>query len=223
VSQVFSWTNHKKIAIIIAVVLVMIAIKLLVLLFAFASFSQTEGKQVDVTHEVTFDIRVGHENVGSVTIALFGGIVPRTVRNFVTLADPRGYKGYSYRNSKFHRIIKQFMIQGGDVVSGNGRGSISIYGERFADENFELKHTEPGLLSMANAGPDTNGSQFFITTVPTAWLDGKHTVFGKVVQGMDVIKRIENMRTVDDKPVEDVVIVGTRVKEVSKFLNLSGQ
>lgn len=109
-------------------------------------------------------------------------------------------------------------------MSGDGRGSISIYGERFADENFELKHTEPGLLSMANAGKDTNGSQFFITTVPTAWLDGKHTVFGKVVEGMDVIRQIEKVqRTENDRPVEDVVIVGTRVKEVSKILNLSGQ
>jgi len=217
--------KNKKTVFIIAVVLVltMAFIKLSAILFTFVFFAQSEGRDVEVTHEVTFDIRVGNQNVGSVVLALFGKLTPRTVKNFVTLADPKGFKGYSYRGSKFHRIIRRFMLQGGDIVKGDGRGSISIYGDRFPDENFELKHTEPGLLSMANAGKDTNGSQFFITVVSTPWLDGKHTVFGKVVEGMDVVHQIENLRTIDDKPVNDVVIVGTRVQEVSKILTLSGQ
>lgn len=113
--------------------------------------------------------------------------------------------------------------KGGDITSRDGRGSVSIYGDRFNDENFDLKHTEPGLLSMANAGKDTNGSQFFITVVPTPWLDGKHTVFGKVVDGMDVVHQIENLKTVNDKPVNDVTIISTKVKDVNKVLTLNGQ
>jgi len=216
-------SRNKKVVIVVAVVLAMVLIKLSVLLFAFVFFAQTEGRDVEVTHEVVFDIKVGNRNVGSVVLALFGKLTPRTVKNFVSLADPKGFKGRSYRGSKFHRVIPNFMIQGGDITSGDGRGSFSIYGDRFPDENFELKHTEPGLLSMANAGKDTNGSQFFLTVVATPWLDGKHTVFGKVVEGMDVVRQIENLRTVDDKPVNDVVIVGTRVHEVSKILTMNGQ
>ncbi|CAG2105496.1 unnamed protein product [Medioppia subpectinata] len=216
-------TKNKKTLVIVSVVLAMLLIKLSLLLFAFVFFSHAEGREVEVTHEVVFDIKVGTKNVGSVVLALFGKMTPRTVKNFVSLADPKGFKGRSYRGSKFHRIIPNFMIQGGDITSGDGRGSFSIYGDRFADENFEIKHTEPGLLSMANAGKDTNGSQFFITTVATPWLDGKHTVFGKVVEGMDVVREIEKLRTVDDKPVHEVVIVGTRVHEVSKILNINGQ
>jgi len=216
-------SRNKKVVIVVAVVLAMVLIKLSVLLFAFVFFAQTEGRDVEVTHEVVFDIKVGNRNVGSVVLALFGKLTPRTVKNFVSLADPKGFKGRSYRGSKFHRVIPNFMIQGGDITSGDGRGSFSIYGDRFPDENFELKHTEPGLLSMANAGKDTNGSQFFLTVVATPWLDGKHTVFGKVVEGMDVVRQIENLRTVDDRPVNDVVIVGTRVHEVSKILTMNGQ
>ncbi|XP_054164882.1 uncharacterized protein LOC128962531 [Oppia nitens] len=216
-------TKNKKTIVIVSIVLAMVLIKLFVLFFAFIFFTQSEGREVEVTHEVIFDIRIGNKNVGTVVMALFGKMTPRTVKNFVTLADPKGFKGMSYRGTKFHRVIPNFMIQGGDITSGDGRGSFSIYGDRFPDENFELKHTEPGLLSMANAGKDTNGSQFFITVVPTPWLDGKHTVFGKVVEGMDVIHKIENLRTVDDRPVNEVVIVGTRVVQVSKILNLSQQ
>lgn len=113
-----------------------------------------------------------------------------------------------YKNNIFHRVIKQFMIQGGDITKQNGTGGMSIYGDRFNDECFTIKHKEPGMLSMANAGPNTNGSQFFITTVPCPHLDGKHVVFGKVVKGMEIINMVENVETDShDKPKEDVVIV----------------
>lgn len=126
-------------------------------------------------------------------MGLFGKKAPDTVKNFLTFAGP-GYQGKKYQGSIFHRVIKQFMIQGGDVVNGDGTGSISIYGSTFKDELPSHKHTIKGLLSMANRGPNTNGSQFFITTVPTPWLDGKHVVFGMVLndQSMSVVHKVEN-------------------------------
>jgi len=200
----------------------MITIKAIILLSLYL-FS-VKGKQIEVTHKVTFDISINGQPMGSVEIGLFGTITPITVKNFATLASEHGHEGLSYRGSKFHRVIANFMIQGGDITSGDGRGSVSIYGNKFDDENFDIKHTEPGLLSMANAGKDTNGSQFFITVVETPWLNGKHTVFGKVIKGMDIIRKIESVKTDrEDKPIEDIVITGTKVEEVHETVNIKDE
>ena len=168
-----------------------------------------------------FDIEIGNQTAGTITIGCFGSTVPKTVENFVAFASEAGYEGRNYAGSIFHRVIPNFMIQGGDITSFDGRGSISIYGERFDDENFVLNHGEPGLLSMANAGKDTNGSQFFITLVPTPWLDGTHTVFGKVLSGMELVYRIGALPTNSaDKPEEDVKIVKTSVVQVDEETEL---
>jgi peptidylprolyl isomerase len=140
---------------------------------------------------VALDVSIGGEPAGTLELELFQDVTPKTAENFRVLCTGEQGTDLAYAGSPFHRIIPGFMIQGGDFTNGNGTGGKSIYGEKFADESFELKHTEAGLLSMANAGPNTNGSQFFITVAPTPWLDGKHVVFGKVVGGMDVVRTME--------------------------------
>ncbi|KAK1443993.1 peptidylpro ismrse like protein [Babesia gibsoni] len=162
----------------------------------------------NATHHVILNVQKDGEHLGDIKLELYGKVVPRTVANFVGLCKghERNGKFYTYKGVPFHRIIPNFMIQGGDIVNRNGTGSISIYGNKFDDENFQLKHEGPGVISMANSGPNTNGSQFFITTVRTQWLDGRHVVFGKVVEGMETVQALEVQGSPSGTPKSQVSI-----------------
>ena len=159
------------------------------------------------------DIKIGDKEPQRVIFEMFDSAAPKTVENFLTLCAGTGgmckgspQKPLHYKGSGFHRVIPNFMCQGGDFTNGNGTGGESIYGEKFKDENFKLRHDAPGLLSMANAGPNTNGSQFFITTEVTGWLDGKHVVFGRVVEGLDVVKKVESFGSNSGSPKAKIII-----------------
>ncbi|KAG2318583.1 hypothetical protein Bca4012_055212 [Brassica carinata] len=197
----------------------LLLVSLTILLFFALSHTrrkEEEEKQVtedyEVTRRVYLDIDIEGQRLGRIVIGLYGSVVPKTVENFRALCT--GEKGNAssgkplhYKGTQFHRIVSGFVVQGGDIVHSDGKGSESIYGGTFPDENFKAKHSHAGVVAMANTGPDSNGSQFFITTIKATWLEGEHVVFGKVIQGMDNVFAIEGgAGTYSGKPRKKVVI-----------------
>lgn len=159
-----------------------------------------------VTSQVYMDISIDGKPTERLIIGLFGEEAPKTVENFRHICI-NGIDGISYKGSRFHRVISRFMVQGGDIVSGDGHGSVSIYGKYFEDENLHINHSSSGFIAMANRGPNTNGCQFYITTMPAPWLNGKHTIFGKVLDGQGAVHKIEQQKTdTDDYPVPSIII-----------------
>ncbi|CDR93777.1 peptidyl-prolyl cis-trans isomerase, cyclophilin-type f domain containing protein, putative [Babesia bigemina] len=184
--------------------------------FCGAADADASGSQALYTHAVKMSFAKDGEEIGDIIIGMRADVAPKTVANFLAFCNGRDIDGrtYKYEGTVLHRIIPNFMIQGGDIVNGNGTGTISIYGDRFADETFKLKHEGPGVLSMANAGPNSNGSQFFITTVKTPWLDGRHVVFGKLIEGWPVLQELEAQGTASGKTKTVVTITHCSSKEI---------
>ncbi|XP_009108691.1 peptidyl-prolyl cis-trans isomerase CYP21-1 [Brassica rapa] len=196
--------------------LLVLAALTIFLVLALSHTRKEEEKQVtedcEVTHRVFLDIDIEGQRLGRIVIGLYGNVVPKTVENFRALCT--GEKGQAssgkplhYKGTQFHRIVSGFVVQGGDIIHGDGKGSESTYGGTFPDENFKVKHSHAGVVAMGNTGPDSNGSQFFITTIKATWLEGEHVVFGKVIQGMDNVFAIEGgAGTYSGKPRKKVVI-----------------
>lgn len=206
------------------VLLALCAVTILLLVSLASDQARRERESLEeITHRVFLDIEIDGQRAGRIVIGLFGKVVPKTVENFRALCTGEKGKGTTakdlhYKGTPFHRIIPGFMIQGGDIVFGDGRGSESIYGSTFPDENFKLKHSSAGVVSMANSGPDSNGSQFFITTVKASWLDGQHVVFGRVIQGMDTVYAVEGgAGTYSGKPRKKVKIIDSGEIPMSKW------
>ncbi|XP_030384561.1 peptidyl-prolyl cis-trans isomerase, rhodopsin-specific isozyme [Scaptodrosophila lebanonensis] len=178
----------------------------IIFLVGVGQLATIEALSFTVTSKIYMDVKQNRQPLGRITFGLFGKLAPKAAANFRHICL-RGINGTSYVGSKFHRIVDRFLVQGGDIVNGDGTGSTSIYGDFFPDEGLNVEHNRPGYLGMANRGPNTNGCQFYVTTVAAAWLNGKHTVFGKVLDGMDTIYAIEDVKTdTDDFPIEPVVI-----------------
>ncbi|CAH0404827.1 unnamed protein product [Chilo suppressalis] len=181
-------------------------LKFLFVSIVFINICDVDARQFRVTDQVYFDIESEDKSLGRIVIGLFGDLAPKAVENFKVLAT-KGIQGKSYKGTSFNRIIKRFMVQGGDVVSDDGLGSISIYGETFPDENLDTEHSVAGFVSMANKGKNTNGCQFIITTTGTPWLDNLHTVIGKVIDGQNIVHLVEHTPTdVEDRPTKRVYI-----------------